>query len=208
MTLKQIASLGRKLTEFLLLFSDCFKRKEGRLLLAIFVRGLLSDVHRKNCEAIALKLGCPPRTLQRFLESVKWHEERLRDTCQIIIATEHLHPDAVGLIDESGNTKSGPETAGVDRQYNGNRGKIENCVVGVHLGYAAPGFQTLIDSQMYLTKECANDPVRRKKTISPTMLYFRPSSRLRFPWFAAHWTMVYVLRPGLLTRRMVETTSS
>jgi SRSO17 transposase len=208
MTLKQIASLGRKLTAFLFLFADCFKRKEGHILLLIFVRGLLSDVHRKNCEAIALRFGCPPRTLQRFLESVKWHEERLRDKCQIIIATEHLHPDAVGLIDESGNTKSGPETAGVDRQYNGNRGKIENCVVGVHLGYAAPGFQTLIDSQMYLTKECVDDPLRRKKTTSQRMLYFRPNSRLRFLWFVEHSTMAYALRLGLSTRRMVVITSS
>lgn len=163
MTLKQIASLGRKLAAFLILFSDCFKRKEGRVLLHVFVQGLLSSVQRKNCEAIALRFGVPPRTLQRFLESMTWHEERLRDRCQAIIAREHLHPDAIGLIDESGNTKSGQETVGVDRQYNGNRGKIENCVVGVHLAYAAPGFQTLIDSRLYLTKECAEDPERRKK---------------------------------------------
>lgn len=168
MTLKQIANLGHKLDAFLILFSDCFKRTEGCALFYLYVQGLLSDVHRKNCEAIALRFGCPPRTLQRFLESVKWHEERLRDKCQKIIATEHTHPDAVGMIDESGNTKSGQETVGVDRQYNGNRGKIENCVVGVHLGYSAPGFQTLIDSQMYLTKECVNDPARRKKTTFPT----------------------------------------
>lgn len=168
MTLEQIASLGRKLAAFLILFSDCFKRTEGRALIHIYVRGLLSDLQRKNCEAIALRFGCPPRTLQRFLESVKWDDERLRDKCQRIIATEHAHQEAIGTIDESGNTKSGRETVGVDRQYNGNRGKVENCVVGVHLGYSAPGFQTLLDSQMYLTKECANDPARRKKTTSQT----------------------------------------
>jgi SRSO17 transposase len=208
MTLKQISSLGRKLFAFLILFSDCFTRKEGRLLLDIFVRGLLSDIQRKNCEAIALRFGCPPRTLQRFLESVKWHEERLRDKCQTIIATEHQHPDAIGLIDESGNTKSGRETVGVDRQYNGNRGKIENCVVGVHVGYATPGYQTLIDSRMYLTKECASDPVRRKKTTFLTKLNFRLSSRLRSRWFVEHSTMAYVLRLGLLTKPMVVITSS
>ena len=64
MTLKQISSLGRKLAAFLFLFSDCFKRKEGRALLHIFVQGLLSDVQRKNCEAIALRFGGPPRTLR------------------------------------------------------------------------------------------------------------------------------------------------
>jgi SRSO17 transposase len=167
MTLKQIAGLGRKLAAFLLLFSDCFRRKDGFDLLRVYVSGQLSDVHRKNCEAIALKFGRKPRTLQRFLELVKWDEEHLRDKCQLIVAKDHAHADAIGTIDESGNTKSGKETVGVDRQYNGNRGKIDNCVVGVHLGYCAPGFQTLIDSQIYLTKECANDPARRKKTTFP-----------------------------------------
>ncbi len=166
MTLKQIAGLGRKLATFLLLFSDCFKRKDGFDLLRVYVSGQLSDVHRKNCEAIALKFGRKPRTLQRFLESVKWNEERLRVKCQQIVARDHAHADAIGTIDESGNTKSGKETVGVDRQYNGNRGKIDNCVVGVHLGYVAPGFQTLIDSQLYLTKDCVNDRDRRKKTSS------------------------------------------
>jgi len=57
----------------------------------------------------------------------------------------------------------------VGRQYNGNRGKIENCVVAVHLGYSAPGFQTLLDTRLYLPKDWADDPLRRKKTISPMM---------------------------------------
>ena len=164
MTLEQISSLGRKLVTFLLMFSHCFKRGEGAALLHVYVRGLLSNVQRKNCEAIALRFRTAPRTLQRFLESIKWDEKRLRDTCQGIVARDHAHPQAIGTIDESGNSKSGKETAGVGRQYNGNTGKIDNCVVGVHLGYMAPGFRTLIDSQMYLKEECVNDSERRKKT--------------------------------------------
>ena len=52
----------------------------------------------------------------------------LRDRCQHIVATKHAHPDAIGCIDETGTANSGRETAGVKRQYNGNLGKIENCV--------------------------------------------------------------------------------
>ena len=176
MTLNQISSLGRKLFPFLALFDDCFGRKDAALLLCVYVRGQLSDVHRKTCEAIALRFKEAPRTLQRFLESVKWDEEKLRDRCQKIIARDHAHPQAIGTIDESGNTKSGKHTVGVDRQYNGNRGKIDNCVVGVHLGYTAPGFQTLLDSQIYLTQDCINDVARRKKTTFQTMLSFKPNS--------------------------------
>jgi len=163
MTLKQISALGGKLTLFLALFADCFGRREARALLRVYVRGQLSNLHRKTAEAIALRFRTAPRSLQRFLESIKWDEEKLRDRCQEIVATDHAHGEAIGCVDESGTTKSGKQTVGVGRQYNGNRGKVDNCVVGVHLSYAAPGFQVLLDSALYLPEDFANDPARRKK---------------------------------------------
>ena len=180
MTLKQLDAVGGRLREFLSRFSECFKSSGGRRLLRCYVQGQLSDVPRKNCEAIALRFDQAPRTLQRFLESIKWDEESLRDVCQQIVAREHAHPEAIGLIDESGIHKSGHRTAAVGRQYNGNRGKIENCVVGVHLGYATPGFQTLLDSQLYLPQDWADDPARRKKTTFRRTSYFRRSRRSRW----------------------------
>jgi SRSO17 transposase len=177
MTLKQIAGMGKKLLVFLNLFADCFRRREGRELLRVYVHGQLSDLHRKNAEAIALKFGTPPRTLQRFLESIKWDEDKLRDRCQQIVAREHAHPEALGAVDESGVAKSGQETVGVGRQWNGNKGKVDNCVVGVHLSYATPGFQCLLDGALYLPEDWANDPVRRKKTTFPTRWSFAPNRR-------------------------------
>ena len=164
MTLKELQNVGRMLTSILSLFRMCFSSFSGYQLLRFYVQGQLSDLQRKHCEGIALKVGCPVRTLQRFLESIKWDEDRLRDRCQEIVVQEHSHPDAIGLIDESGIHKSGHCTTAASRQYNGNRGKLENCVVGVHLGYSAPGFQTLLDSRIYLPKDYADDPERRKKT--------------------------------------------
>ncbi len=178
MTLKQIVALGRKLTLFLALFADCFGRREARDLLQVYVKGQLSNLHRKTAEAIALEFKTSPRTLQRFLESIKWDEEKLRDQCQQIVAKEHVHPEAIGCVDESGTTKSGNETVGASRQWNGNRGKVDNCVVGVHINYCAPGFQVLLDSTVYLPKDWANDSARRKKTMCRTKSSFRRSSRL------------------------------
>src|SRR5688500_15511259 len=129
MTLQQIAALGGKLMAFLDLFADCFGRREGRNLLAVYVQGQLSDLHRKTAEAIALRFGTPPRTLQRFLESIKWDEERLRDRCQQIVARDHTHPEAIGVIDESAVAKCGSHTVGAKRQWCGSKGKVENCVV-------------------------------------------------------------------------------
>lgn len=168
MSVKDIAKLGKMLAQFLAGFACCFARSEGRRLLKVYVQGLLSDVQRKNVEAIALDQSVAPRTLQRFLESIVWDEQRLRDRCQQIIATDHAHPDAIGCIDETGTAKSGHQTAGVKRQYNGNRGKIENCINNVALAYSAPGFHCLLDARLYLPKEWCDDPARRKKHTSRT----------------------------------------
>jgi len=177
MTLRQISRMGRELLQFLKLFADCFGRKDARKLLVVYINGQLSDLHRKTAEAIALKFGKAPRTLQRFLESVKWDEETLRDRCQRIVATEHVHPEAIGIIDESGTGKSGRHTVGAARQYNGNKGKIDNCTVGVHATYSAPGFQCLLDSRLYLTEDWIHDTARRKKHTCLTILSFSPSRR-------------------------------
>ena len=200
MTLKQIAALGRKLTLFLALFADCFGRRDARALLRVYVKGQLSNLPRKTAEAIALEFGTAPRTLQRFLESIKWDEEKLRDRCQQIVAKDHAHPEAIGCVDESGTTKSGTETVGVGRQYNGNRGKVDNCVVGVHISYSAPGFQALLDSTVYLPEDYANDPVRRKKTTYPRKSSSKPSRRSR-------WTRSIALCPTACAYRLGRSTS-
>ena len=178
MTLEELKSVGGILTSFLCMFGMCFETIAGRRLLKVYVQGQLSDLQRKNCEAIALELDVAPRTLQRFLESIKWDEQRLRNRIQEIVVKDHAHPEAIGLIDESGMHKSGHETAGVVRQYNGNRGKIENCIVSVHLGYSALGFQAILDSQLYLPKEWASDPDRRKKAYVPEDVEFKTKPQI------------------------------
>jgi SRSO17 transposase len=199
MTLRQIASLGKELARFLLLFLGCFRSQPGFALGRIYVKGLLSNVKRKNVEAIALEFDIPPRTLQRFVESVKWDENRVRDQCQRLVAREHAHGDAIGCIDESGTAKSGDQTVGAGRQWLGSRGKVDNGVVGVHLSYCAPGFQCLLDSAVYLPKDWAEDSERQKKTTSRTMWCSAPSRRSPWNWSIGPWPMACVSRPGPLT---------
>jgi SRSO17 transposase len=180
MSVKDIAKLGKLLAQFLASFACCFARPAGRMLLQVYVQGLLSDVQRKNVEAIALDQRVAPRTLQRFLESIIWDEQGLRDRCQQFIATDHAHPEAIGCIDETGTAKSGNQTAGVKRQYNGNRGKIENCINNVALAYSSPGFNSLLDARLYLPKEWIDDPARRKKHTSQTKWCFKQNRKSRW----------------------------
>jgi len=109
MTLRQIAGLGRKRVAFWGRFRDCFGRREAGGLLRVYIKGQLSNLHHKTAEGIALEFGKAPRTLQRFLESVKWDEEKLCDDSQQIVAKEHAHPEAIGVVDESGVGKSGDD---------------------------------------------------------------------------------------------------
>jgi SRSO17 transposase len=196
MTLKQIASFGKELARFLVLFVGHFRSRPGFALLSVYVQGLLLDLQRKNIEAMALELGTAPRTLQRFAESIKWDETGVRDDCQRLVAREQAHRDAVGCLDESGTAKSGSHTAGAARQWLGSCGKVDNGVVGVHLSYSSPGFQCLLDSEVYLTQDWAADPVRRKKTTSPTKSCSVPSRRLPWEWSTARWPTACVSRLG------------
>lgn len=173
MDARQIAGLGCQLTEFLATFDDCFGRSEARDHLRTYVAGQLSDLPRKSIEPIALAGGTPPRTLQRFLESIRWEEQRLRDKLQRLVARDHAHPQAIGVIDESGNPKKGRQTAAVQHQWCGNTGKVDNCVVAVHVGFVAGDFQCLLDSDLFLPKDWANDPARRAAAFIPEEVVYR-----------------------------------
>lgn len=173
MDARQIAALGPALRRFLSEFADCFGRSEPRAHLRTYVRGQLSNLPRKSVEPMALEAGMPPRTLQRFLESIQWDERRLRDKQQRIVARDHAHPQAVGVIDESGNPKKGRHTAAVQPQWCGNSGKVDNCVVAVHLGYVVNDFQCLLDSDLFLPESWANDPQRRAAAFIPEEVVYR-----------------------------------
>lgn len=121
MSLKELKCIGRELGVFLAMFASCFASLVGRRLLKVYVQGQLSDIKNKNCEAIALKFDQTPRTLQRFVESIKWNEEQVRDRCQQIVARDHAPPEAIGTVDESGIAKSGSCTAAL--RSNGSRPK-------------------------------------------------------------------------------------
>jgi len=174
----QIAHMGAELKRFLAEFDDCFVRSEPRAHLRTYVAGQLSDLPRKSIEPIALAAGTPPRTLQRFLESMAWDHERLRDRVQGIVVRDHAHPRAIGTIDESGYPKKGRNTAAVQRQWCGNTGKIDNCVVGVHLGYVAGDFHCLLDSDLYLPEGWANDWDRRRAAGIPDEVVYRKKTRI------------------------------
>jgi SRSO17 transposase len=170
--------MGKHLNKFLGKFDDCFSRSESRQNLKTYVKGQLSELPRKSVEPIALAANMKPRTLQFFLSSIAWDQQRLIDKLQWIVATDHAHPESIGIIDESGNPKKGSHTACVQRQWCGNSGKIDNCVVGVHAAYTAGDFQCILDSDLYLPQDWANDSERREKAGIPEDVVYRKKTKI------------------------------
>ncbi len=121
-------------------------------------------------------MDVPPRTLQEFLSLSQWDHDRLRDTAQRLVARDHAEEQAIGIIDESGHPKKGTKTACVQRQYCGASGKIDNCVMSVHLSYASfdGQFRAMIDSDLYLPEKGWDDPERRRAAGIADSVLYRP----------------------------------
>lgn len=167
MDVAAIRRVGRGLEGYLAEFSDCFGRCDTESYLEVYVEGQNSDLQRKSAEPIALRAGVVPRSLQVFLGSASWDEERMIDRVQEIVVRDHGDPYAIGSVDETGSPKKGDQTACVQRQWNGNRGKVDNCVVSVHLGYTVGRFHSLLDGDLFLPKSWANDQARRARAGIP-----------------------------------------
>lgn len=162
MTAEQIASLGPALGTFLAGFRACFVTRNTFAHLGTYCRGLLSDLPRKSVEPIALAGGCAVRTLQEFLASHVWDDRRMRDEVQRRVVRERLPPPGgkprdgvgtVGWVDETSVPKKGDKTPGVQRQYCGASGKIDNCVVTVHLACRSGDFAAVLDNDLFLPEE-------------------------------------------------------
>jgi len=175
MTREQISDLGPALSEYLGEFDDCFISPDTRYHLREYVKGQLSDLPRKNVQRIARLADVPPRTLQEFLSLSAWDEDRLRDTVQHLVTRDHAEEQAIAIVDESGHPKKGKKTACVHRDYCGASGKIDNCVMGVHLCYASfdGRFRAMLDSDLFLPKDGWNGSDRREEAEIPPLVVYR-----------------------------------
>src|SRR5215211_5312465 len=140
-----------------------FRRAEARERARRYLEGLLDRVERKNGWQLAEHLGeAGPDGVQRLMNAAHWDADAVRDDLRAYVV-EHLgDPQAVLVIDETGFLKKGTKSVGVQRQYSGTAGRIENCQIGVFLAYASPRGRTFLDRELYLPREWADAPERRQ----------------------------------------------
>ena len=156
-----------------------FSRSEPRRRAIECLRGLLSDAERKNGWQLAETAGDEaPHGVQHLLGRADWDADRVRDD---LVACAHGHlADAQGvlIVDETGFLKKGSKSAGVQRQYSGTAGRVENCQVGVFLAFAGRKGHSLLDRELYLPKEWAGDAGRREAARIPTEVEFATKPQL------------------------------
>jgi SRSO17 transposase len=139
-----------------------FGRVEPRRRVRKLLLGLLAGLPRANCWTIAEHAGeASPDGMQHLLARAVWDHDAVRDDLREYVV-EHLgDPDAVLVVDETGDVKKGTATVGVQRQYTGTAGRVENAQVAVYLAYAADRGYAFIDRALYLPRSWADDPDRR-----------------------------------------------
>ena len=160
-------------------FAGRFARVETRRTAAQFVTGLLADLEVKTSWQLAEHAGHDrPDAMQRLLYRAKWDADAVRDDVRTVVIDRLGDPDGVLVVDETGDLKKGIHTVGVQRQYTGTAGRIENAQVSVFLAYASRHGHTLIDRRIYLPESWTTDQQRRDQAGVPATTTFATRSQL------------------------------
>ncbi|HET9593529.1 MAG TPA: IS701 family transposase, partial [Solirubrobacterales bacterium] len=176
---------ARGLDELAQRLAPRFARVEPRRRLLAYLRGLLAPLGRKNGWQLAEATGDrTPDGMQDFLSRMRWDADAdadadaVRDDLRAYVVERLGDPDAVLVLDETGFVKKGEKSAGVQRQYSGTAGRVENCQIGVFLGYAGRHGRALIDRALYLPEGWAGDPGRRAGAGVPQEIAFATKPKL------------------------------
>jgi SRSO17 transposase len=179
-----------RLERFVEPFGACLISSEQREHVWEYVAGLFSDVKRKNAETIAYFHDQDRQALQKFIGQSHWDDRPLIAELARQVGAELGEADGVLVFDPSAFKKQGKESVGVARQWCGRLGKIDNCQVGVYLGYVSRREHALVDVRLYLSKDWAKDKRRRRNCGVPRGIRFRTRHVLALEMLAEHGTVL------------------
>jgi len=194
-TLDDLERWGEAFSAFHARFADLFARRESREQVAKYLRGLLAPVERKNSWQVAEAVGdATPDRMQRLLYRVDWDVDAARDRLQAFVCETFGDPEGIGVLDETGFLKKGVASVGVQRQYCGTAGKVENCQIGVFLTYATSRGHVFLDRRLYLPEAWCEDPVRRARAKVPEEVGFQTKPELAIAMLEHAWAQGVPMR--------------
>jgi SRSO17 transposase len=169
MTEAELAGWADAFAEFGGRFGDLFRRREPRAEAERYLRGLLLPVERKNGWQLAEAVGNRHVDgTQRLLYQARWSADAALDRLLQFVVEEFGHPEGILVLDETGFLKKGDKSVGVQRQYSGTAGKVENCQLGVFCSYLTPTAHLLVDRALYLPQGwCADEERCRAAHVPP-----------------------------------------
>ena len=151
-----------------------------------YITGLVSNVKRKNIETIAYLHEQDRQPLQKFIGQRVWDERPMIGELVRQVGAALGERDGVLVFDPSGVLKQGKASVGVARQWCGRAGKVDNCQVGVYMGYVARQEHALVDTRLYLPEEWTKDKKRRKAAGVPETVRFRTRHDLALEMLREH----------------------
>lgn len=159
--------------------APCFSRSEPRKRTLGYLKGLLSQCERKNGWQLAEQLGeLNPDGVQRLLNQADWQSEQVMRVLRGYVVEQIGSPEGVLIVDETGFLKKGDQSAGVQRQYSGTAGRVENCQIGVFLAYATQSGSAFMDRRLYLPKDWLENRQRCKVAGIPKQTKFATKPEL------------------------------
>jgi SRSO17 transposase len=176
---KALAGAVRRVKQFGKPFFEHFRRSETRQNAQFFLEGLLSDLPRKNVEAIAYRFEQDRQALQRFVGQTNWEHQPMLQLLAQQVATEIGEEDGILAFDPSSFEKDGKKSAGVARQWLGRFGKVDNGQVGTFLAYVTKKEHALVNAKLFIPLEWNDDPVRCQRAHIPEYEYEKHKTRHR-----------------------------
>jgi SRSO17 transposase len=173
-----VKGLMDRVSTFVEPFARSLSELEQRQHTVEYIQGLLSKLDRKTGEGIAYLHDQERQGLQKFIGHVDWDHQPLLQTLAEQVAADLGEADGVIVFDPSGFGKKGAESVGVSRQWCGRLGKVENCQVGVYLGYVSRKEHALVNVRLYLPRDWAEARKRRKKAGVPKAIQFQTRQEL------------------------------
>ena len=150
-----------RLGAFVVPYQHALETQADGFHLHLYLQGLLSHVERKNAEAIAALVDVERQVIQDFIGTAPWDYRPLVRVLVGQVAERLGEPDGIIAFDPSSFPKRGTHSVGVKRQWCGHRGKVDNCQVGVFMGYVSGHEHALLDFRLWLPEEWARDEHRR-----------------------------------------------
>jgi SRSO17 transposase len=181
-----LAGVLPRLEGFLQPFVDVLQSPEQRTNARQYVQGLLSDLDGKDAESIAYLHDRDRQGLQKFIGQAEWDHRPLVKELARQIGAELGEGDGVLVFDPSAFAKKGTESVGVQRQWCGRLGKIENCQIGIYLGYVSSREHALVDFRLFLPNAWAKRKRRRAKAGVPKDIRFQTRHELMLEMLDEH----------------------